>query len=82
MSFGDLSRKKLYLINNHGGLYDCITHTIYLKQFSLAETEAYLEKQKIHWPRQVIVDMYMMLGGVPYYLSLLSPKESLLAATS
>lgn len=65
------------IINNHGGLHDRITHTIYLKQFSLAETEAYLEKQKIHWPRQVIVDTYMMLGGVPYYLSLLSPKESL-----
>jgi predicted AAA+ superfamily ATPase len=65
------------IINDHGGLHDRITHTIYLRQFSLAETEAYLKSRKILWPRQTIVEAYMMLGGVPYYLSLLNPSESL-----
>ena len=65
------------IINDHGGLHDRITHTIYLRQFLLAETEAYLKSRKILWPRLTIVEAYMMLGGVPYYLSLLNPSESL-----
>lgn len=65
------------IVNDHGGLHDRTTHTIYLRQFTLAETESYLKTKKIHWPRQMIVETYMMLGGVPYYLSLLNPQESL-----
>lgn len=65
------------IVNDHGGLHDRTTHTIYLRQFTLAETESYLQTKKIHWPRQMIVETYMMLGGVPYYLSLLNPQESL-----
>ena len=65
------------IVNDHGGLHDRTTHTLYLRQFTLLETESYLKTKKIHWPRQTIVETYMMLGGVPYYLSLLSPQESL-----
>jgi len=65
------------IVNDHGGLHDRTTHTLYLRQFTLAETEAYLKSRKIQWPRQTIVETYMMLGGVPYYLSLLTPQESL-----
>lgn len=65
------------IVNDHRGLHDRTTHTIYLRQFTLAETESYLQTKKIHWPRQMIVETYMMLGGVPYYLSLLNPQESL-----
>lgn len=65
------------IVNDRGGLHDRTTHTIYLRQFTLAETESYLQTKKIHWPRQMIVETYMMLGGVPYYLSLLNPQESL-----
>lgn len=65
------------IVNDHGGLHDRTTHTIYLRQFTLAETESYLKTKRIHWPRQMIVETYMMLGGVPYYLSLLNSQESL-----
>ena len=65
------------IINNHGGLHNRITHSIYLRPFNLAETEAYLHTLGIHWPRQTVVETYMMLGGVPYYLSLLDKQESL-----
>ena len=65
------------IINDHDGLHDRTTHTIYLRQFTLAETEAYLKSQKIMWPRQIIVEAYMMFGGIPYYLSLLNKQESL-----
>lgn len=65
------------IINNHGGLHNRITRSIYLRQFNLAETEAYLKQKKIQWPRQMIVETYMIFGGIPYYLSLLSHKQSL-----
>lgn len=65
------------IIDNHGGLHDRITHNIYLRQFNLGETETYLKSRGILWPRQMIVETYMMLGGIPYYLSLLDNQESL-----
>ena len=65
------------IIDNHGGLHDRITHSIYLRQFNLGETETYLKSRGILWPRQMIVETYMMLGGIPYYLSLLDNQESL-----
>ncbi|MBQ9546580.1 MAG: AAA family ATPase [Bacteroidales bacterium] len=65
------------IVGDHGGLHNRITHTIYLRQFTLSETEKYFKSRKILWPRQLIVEAYMMLGGVPYYLSLLDGKESL-----
>ena len=61
----------------YGRLHDRTTHTIYLRQFNLFEAEEYLQSQKIFWPRQIVVETYMMLGGIPFYLSLLNPGESL-----
>lgn len=65
------------IVDNHGGLHDRTTHTIYLRQFNLAEVELYLKSRQIVWPRQMIVETYMMLGGIPYYLSLLDKQQSL-----
>ena len=65
------------IINNHGGLHNRITRSVYLRQFNLSETETYLKNKGINWPRQMIVETYMMLGGIPYYLSLLDKQESL-----
>ena len=65
------------IFHDHGGLHNRTTRTLYLRQFTLAETEAYLKTKMIRWPRQMIVETYMMFGGIPYYLSLLNPQESL-----
>ena len=65
------------IVNDHGGLHNRTTHTIYLRQFNLRETEAYLKTQGIAWPRLLVVETYMVLGGIPYYLSRLNKKESL-----
>ena len=65
------------IIDNHGGLHNRITRSIYLRQFTLGETEKYLESRKIHWSRYMITEAYMMFGGIPYYLSLLNSRESL-----
>ena len=59
------------LIGHKGGLYNRLTCSIRLEQFTLRETETYLKSRGMTWQRQQIVDCYMTIGGTPYYLSLL-----------
>ena len=56
------------LINNHGGLYDRVTYQIYLPPFSLHECEQYFNSRGVVISRYDIVQAYMMVGGIPYYL--------------
>lgn len=64
------------LLMNRGGLHNRIRHRIYLKPFTLKETEEYLKSQGMYWDRYQILQAYMFTGGVPLYLKLLSPKLS------
>lgn len=65
------------LIENQGGLHNRITHKIYLRPFTLGEVEEYLENKDCSWDRYQILQCYMIFGGIPFYLSLLNPKWSL-----
>ncbi|HBG35244.1 MAG TPA: AAA family ATPase [Holosporales bacterium] len=56
------------LIYAKGGLHNRITARISLQQFNLAETEAYLEYLDIKLNRQQILQLYMAIGGIPYYI--------------
>ncbi len=64
------------LIDNHGGLHDRITREIHLRPFNLCETEQMLRAMDIVWDRLAIMQYYMVVGGVPYYLSLVEQGES------
>lgn len=64
------------LIENQGGLHNRITESIYLHPFTLRETEDYLTKHHFPKDRYQTLQFYMLTGGVPYYLSLLKPRES------
>ncbi|MDR0830130.1 MAG: AAA family ATPase [Prevotellaceae bacterium] len=57
------------LINNHGGLHNRLTKTIYLKPFTLLQCEEYFERRKIQFNRYQIAECYMVMGGIPFYLS-------------
>jgi len=57
------------IINNKGGLHNRVTRTLNLKPFSLSETESYLKENKIHLNHRQILDLYIVLGGVPLYWS-------------
>ena len=65
------------LMANQGGLHNRITQQIYLRPFNLRETELMLESIGCHWDRFQVVQCYMAMGGVPYYLGKLSPRQSL-----
>lgn len=67
------------IIDNHGGLHDRITHELHLHPFTLGETEDYLKINGFRWNRLSVAQAYMILGGVPYYLSLLDKGQSLTA---
>lgn len=65
------------LIKNQGGLHNRITEQIYLRPLRLNECEEYLYAQGCEWDRYTIMQCYMAMGGVPYYMSLLNPEKSL-----
>ncbi|MDY6466307.1 MAG: ATP-binding protein [Succinivibrio dextrinosolvens] len=65
------------IANNKGGLFNRQTCKLFLKPFSLNEVEEYLKYKNIEWSRYDIVQCYMIMGGIPYYLSLLNSKLSL-----
>lgn len=64
------------IVDSHGGLHNRITHEMHLKPFNLFETEQMLQSMQIGWDRLSVLQMYMAIGGVPYYLSLLKKGES------
>lgn len=66
-----------HLINNHGGLYGRVTCEIKLSPFTLHECEAFFREKGIRFSRYDIVQCYMILGGIPYYLDALDERLSL-----
>lgn len=65
------------LVKNKGGLHNRITEQIYLRPFRLGECEDYLHEIGCTWDRYTILQCYMAMGGVPYYMSLLNSEQSL-----
>jgi AAA+ ATPase superfamily predicted ATPase len=65
------------LLKNHGGLHNRITKQLFIEPFTLGECEAFYRENKIVMNRHQIVEGYMILGGIPYYLSLLDKSLSL-----
>lgn len=55
------------LINSKGGLHNRVTHRIRLAPFTLAECEALLRQRAGVLDRYQILQLYMALGGVPFY---------------
>ena len=64
------------IVNSKGGLHNRLTAQIHLKPFSLRECEEYLQSRKIIFTRHQILQCYMIMGGVPYYWSLLKKGKS------
>lgn len=65
------------IINNHGGLYGRVTFEIKLKPFTLRECEQFLSSKEICMSRYDVIQAYMMVGGIPYYLRYFNKRLSL-----
>ncbi len=56
------------IINDRGALYNRVTERIYLEPFTLYETKKYLTYKGVKFNNKQIVHLYMVLGGIPFYL--------------
>ena len=65
------------IVNNKGGLHNRLTRKIYLRPFTLAEAKQYLESRGIVLEARDIVEIYMIMGGIPHYLRLMEKGKSL-----
>jgi uncharacterized protein len=56
------------IINDKGGLHNRVTRRLFLYPFTLAETEEYCQARQINLSRFHLLQIYMVMGGVPMYL--------------
>ncbi len=61
------------IIYNKGGLHNRCTCEMRLAPFSLSETALFLKYRNITLNKNHILETYLALGGVPYYLKYLEP---------
>ena len=67
------------ILQGKGGWHRRITRQIRVQPFKLHETEAFLQAKGIQLSRIDLLKLYMVLGGIPYYLNLMSRGESVSA---
>lgn len=65
------------LINNKGGLYGRLTYEMKLSPFTLKESEDFFRSRGIRMTRYDVLQSYMILGGIPFYLNYFNPSLSL-----
>lgn len=65
------------LIHSKGGLYRRLTDTIHLKPFTLAECREYYLSIGVKMSEYDIAQSYMILGGIPFYMSFFDKEFSL-----
>ena len=66
-----------HIDHNKGGLFNRQNLRLYLEPFNLYETKEFLKKKNIDWSEYDIAECYMIMGGIPFYLSQLSNQYSL-----
>lgn len=64
------------IFRNKGGLYNRVSYKIPLGQFSLYECELLVKELKLPFNRNMIMEGYMIMGGIPYYWTRLDPAKS------
>ncbi len=64
------------VIKDKGGLHNRVTGRISLCPFTLRECEDYVASRGIVMTRYQIAEMYMVLGGIPFYWKHLEPDLS------
>ncbi len=65
------------IFRNHGGLHNRVTYRINLAPFTLYECEQYAKSLRLGINRYAILECYMIMGGVPFYWSLLECGRSI-----
>jgi uncharacterized protein len=56
------------IVNDRGGLHNRLTQILHVEPFTLNETKAFLAQKKINLRNDDLLEIYMTMGGIPYYL--------------
>jgi AAA+ ATPase superfamily predicted ATPase len=64
------------IIKNKGGLHNRISQKIRLLPFNLNETSDFLKSRGIKYTPYDILQLYMVMGGIPHYLDKLKKGDS------
>lgn len=64
------------VINDRGGLHNRITTHVQLMPFSLHETQDFLNHNQVRLTLKDIAQLYMCVGGIPFYLKNVKPGKS------
>ena len=65
-----------HLLKNKGGLHNRVTNRMKVNPFTLTECESFLKHKHFSISRYEITQLYMSLGGVPFYLDMLDKSKS------
>jgi len=63
-------------LHHKGGLHNRVTRSIALKPFNLHETQAFLKGRSIQLEPDQILELFMAVGGIPYYLDYIRKGRS------
>lgn len=64
------------IVNDKGGLHNRLTKTILLEPFTLSQTHQFLLNKKMKLSQKNTLDIYMVTGGIPFYLDALVKSKS------
>ncbi len=64
------------LIYAKGGLHKRVTRKILLEPYHLKETQEFLQSRSIQLSQKQVLDIYMAMGGIPFYLRAISKGMS------
>lgn len=67
-----------HLINAKGGLHNRITQSLLLRPFNLRQTQEFLQSYGINFKPKQIVDLYLVMGGIPHYLKQVKRNHSVI----
>lgn len=62
------------IVKDTGGFYNRLTRQIRLMPFSLSECEQFFLNNNMNLTKKQVIEYYMTLGGIPYYLNYLTPS--------
>lgn len=67
-------RKKL--LKSKGGLYNRVTRRLKLEPFNLHQTAVFCQQKRLKFSQYQILQLYMVMGGIPFYLNELTTGKS------
>lgn len=64
------------ILRDKGGLHNRVTRRLRLKPFTLAETQVFLNMRKVFPDHYQLLQLYMVMGGIPHYLKEIKDGQS------